>query len=78
MVDFGLSVDQKVNVKKGEKLVQYQDLARGLKKMSSKKVTVIRIAVRVFETIFKNNRKEQEGTPRNERKKRKENIKKKL
>ena len=56
-MSFAVSVDSKMKVKENEKLDKYLDLARELKKLWNKKVTVIPIIVRVIETVSKNQEK---------------------
>ena len=49
LVDFAISADHSVNIKLGEKLNRYLDLARELKKQWNMKFTMIPIVVRALE-----------------------------
>ena len=56
-MDFAVSADPKVKELEGEKLDQYMDLARELRKRWNMKATVIPIVIVVLGTVLKNLKK---------------------
>ena len=53
VVDFTVPADHRVKLKESEKRVKYQDIARELKRLHKKKVTVIPVVIVVLDTVTK-------------------------
>ena len=52
-MDFDVPTDHRVKLKKSKKRDKYQDLARELKKLTNRRVTVIATVVGALGTVFK-------------------------
>ena len=53
IIDFAVPADHRINLKESEKKDKYLDLARELKKLWNKKVTIVPVVISVLGTITK-------------------------
>ena len=53
ILDFAVSADHRINLKKSEKKDKYLDLAREIKKLRNMKVTIVRIVIGALGTVTK-------------------------